>query len=473
MFFLLSFAFSKKSAIIVCGLKDSLFQGVVNLVTFQKNFVIGLMLFALFLGAGNIIFPPALGQLAGENLVVAMIGFLITGVGLPLIAVLAIANSNTGETGGLQTIASRVHPAFGVIFTMIVYMAIGPFFGIPRTATVSYEIGIVPFLSSNLGQSNWPLFLFTIVFFTVTVAFALNPAKLVDRIGKVLTPALFIIIGALVIKSILTPMGTIQDAQGDYITQPFFRSFVEGYLTMDVIAALVFGIIIINALKAEGIKKKSEAFKATFIAGVIAAIGLTFVYVSLGFIGATSVEAIGIQDNGGAILALASNVLYGSAGKMILALTIIFACLTTSIGLVSACAQYFEENFPKLSYKSYVFIFAGFSALIGNFGLTQLINISLPVLMMIYPLAIVLMIMSFFDHLFNRQPIVYILALSFTAIISIFDGLKLTSINIDPVVKVLEHLPLYEQQIGWLIPAIVGIILGVIITALSPTKRSA
>lgn len=439
-------------------------------MSIQKNFVIGLMLFALFLGAGNIIFPPALGQLAGDNLVISMIGFLITGVGLPLIAILAIAHSNTGESGGLQSIASRVHPVFGVVFTMIVYMAIGPFFGIPRTATVSYEIGIVPFLSTSAAQSNWPLFIFSIVFFAITIAFALNPAKLVDRIGKILTPILFIVIGALVIKSIYTPMGSIQAAQGDYITQPFFRSFVEGYLTMDVIAALVFGIIIINALKAEGITKKSEAFKATLIAGFIAAIGLTFVYVSLGFIGATSVESIGVQDNGGAILALASTVLYGSAGKTILALTIIFACLTTSIGLVSACAQFFEETFPKLSYKTYVLIFAGFSTIIGNFGLTQLINISLPMLMMIYPLAIVLMIMSFFDKIFDRKPIVYILALSFTAIISIVDGLAVADIEMKSITEVLKHLPLYEQQIGWLVPAIVGIILGVIISFFTPKK---
>src|SRR5690625_6722074 len=172
------------------------------------------MLFALFLGAGNIIFPPALGQMAGENLFIAMLGFLITGVGLPLVAILAIANSNTGESGGLQSIASRVHPVFGVVFTMIVYMAIGPFFGIPRTATVSYEIGVVPFLTQDLSLTKCPLLLFTIVFFAITVALALNPAKLVDRIGKVLTPILFIIIGALVLKSLFTPMGKISEAHG-------------------------------------------------------------------------------------------------------------------------------------------------------------------------------------------------------------------------------------------------------------------
>lgn len=433
-------------------------------MTIRNNIVIGLMLFALFLGAGNIIFPPALGQLAGDNLFIAMVGFLITGVGLPLVAILAIANSNTNENGSLQTIASRVHPAFGVIFTMVVYMAIGPFFGIPRTATVSYEIGILPFLSSELAEMRWPLLAFTIVFFAITVAFSLNPAKLVDRIGKVLTPILFVIIGALVVKSILTPMGEIQAPRGDYISQPFFSSFVDGYLTMDVIAALVLGIIIINSLKAAGITKKKEVFKATLIAGSIAATGLTFVYVSLGYIGATSVESIGIQDNGGAILALTSTVLYGNAGKFILALTILFACLTTSIGLVSACAQYFVERFPKMSYTTYVLIFSSFSAAIGNFGLTQLINISLPILMMIYPLAIILMLMSFIDKLFDRKPIVYILALSFTAVVSFFDGLKAANIKIEAAIKLLEYLPLYEQQIGWLVPAIVGGLIGFVIS---------
>jgi branched-chain amino acid:cation transporter, LIVCS family len=431
-------------------------------LTLRKNFLIGLMLFALFLGAGNIIFPPLLGQLAGENLIIAMAGFLITAVGLPLVAVLAIANA--GGHSGLQTIAGRVHPVFGIVFTMIIYMAIGPFFGIPRTATVSYEIGVVPFLSDRAALSDWPLALFTIVFFLITIAFALNPAKLVDRIGKVLTPVLFVVISALAIKSILTPIGTIGQAQGDYITHPFFRSFVEGYLTMDVIAALVFGIVVVNALKVEGVTKRGPILKAMMVAGLIATAGLTFVYISLSYIGATSANMIGMQENGGAILSLASTVLYGSAGTTILAVTIIFACLTTSIGLVSACAQFFNEIFPRLSYKIYVLIFAGFSAVIANVGLTELIAISLPVLMMIYPIAIVLMLMSFIDKSFGRKPIVYILALSATAIVSIFDGLLVADINVKPVTKLLAHLPLYEQNIGWLVPALVGGLVGVIIS---------
>lgn len=431
-------------------------------MSIQKNFIIGLLLFALFLGAGNIIFPPLLGQMAGDEFWISMVGFLVTGVGLPLIAVLAIANSG----GSLQTIASRVNPTFGIIFTLVIYMAIGPFFGIPRTATVSYEIGIVPFLPTSIASTSWPLALFTIVFFIITLALALNPAKLVDRIGKILTPILFLVIGSLAVKSIVSPMGTIGQAQGDYVTSPFFRSFVEGYLTMDVIAALVFGIVVINALKAEGVTERPAVMKAMAIAGVIAAGGLALVYISLGYIGATSVNVIGLQDNGGAVLALASTVLFGSFGTTILALTIIFACLTTSIGLVSACAQFFVQLLPQYSYKTFVFIFAGFSTLVANVGLTQLISFSVPVLLMVYPLAIVLMLMSFIDKWFDRQPIVYILALVATAFVSVFDGLRGVGIDVKSVTSILSYLPLYEQQIGWLIPAIVGALIGVLLRPL-------
>jgi LIVCS family branched-chain amino acid:cation transporter len=424
-----------------------------------ENIVVGLMLFALFLGAGNIIFPPLLGQLAGESLVIAIFGFLITGVGLPLLAVIAIAKSG----GDLQEIASRVHPMFGLIFTVVVYLVIGPLFAIPRTATVSYEIGVAPFLPEAWLLEAWPLIVFSILFFIVTVLFALNPTKLVDRIGKILTPILIVVISLLTIKSMITPMGDIGPTQGAYKESPFFESFLQGYLTMDVLAALVFGIVVIHALKDKGVSSREELVKSTIFAGVIAAVGLSLVYISLSYIGATSTEAIGIHDNGGSILALSSNALFGSFGSIILAITIAFACLTTSIGLVAAASQFFEKLTPKVSYKMYVFIFAGFSAVVSNVGLAQLISFSVPVLLAIYPLAIVLMILSFIDKSFNRAPIVYRLSLLFTSFISIFDGFKAAGITFSAVERVLTNLPLYSQGIGWLIPGIVGGIIGFII----------
>lgn len=428
-------------------------------LSFSESLTIGLMLFALFLGAGNIIFPPYLGQLAGTNIIPALLGFLLTGVGLPLLGILAIAKSG----GDLQTIASRVNPLFGIIFTLIVYLAIGPFFGIPRTGTVAFEIGIAPFLSDSFSSSFWSLLLFTAVFFTVTVLFALNPTKLVDRIGKILTPILILVIGSLAVKSIITPMGEIGPPIGSYTADAFFESFLQGYLTMDAIAALVFGIVIIQAIHSKGLSDKKVIIKTTVFAGFIAATGLALVYISLGYIGAASVDAIGLQDNGGAIIALASRVLYGDFGGLILAVAIIAACLTTSIGLVSACAQFFNKILPRFSYVNYVLFFALFSAAIANVGLTQLIAISLPVLLAIYPLAIVLVLLSFIDHLFYRKPSVYVISLSLTAFISIFDGFRAAGITFAAIDEALGILPLYAQGIGWVVPALAGTILGIII----------
>lgn len=428
-------------------------------LTNSETLTIGLMLFALFLGAGNLIFPPYLGQLAGEQLLPAIIGFLLTGVGLPLLGILAIAKAG----GDLQSIAGRVHPVFGIVFTMIVYLAIGPFFGIPRTATVAFEIGTAPSLSAEMASSFWSLFLFTIIFFVITVLFALNPTKLVDRIGKILTPILIVVIGFLAVKSFLTPMGPIGAPVGNYDTEAFFESFLQGYLTMDAIAALVFGIVIIQSIRAKGVEDKNTILKTTAYAGFIAAAGLSLVYLSLSYIGATSVEAIGMQENGGEVIALASRVLYGEIGGIILAAAITFACLTTSIGLVSATSQFFNKIFPQLPYVVYVFIFAGFSTVIANVGLTQLIAISLPVLLAIYPLAIVIVILSFFDHSFYQKSYVYVIPLVLTGIVSVFDALKSSGFEFNAITQIFSYLPFYEQGIGWLVPAIIGTLAGIII----------
>jgi len=430
-----------------------------NTLTKMDILILGLMLFALFLGAGNIIFPPYLGQLAGDQLAIAVTGFLLTGVGLPLLGILAIAKAG----GDLQSIAGRVHPVFGIVFTLIVYLAIGPFFGIPRTATVAFEIGTAPFLSADFAESFWSLTIFTLIFFTITVLFAMNPTKLVDRIGKVLTPLLILVIGLLAVKSFLTPMGSINSPVGNYDTKAFFESFLQGYLTMDAIAALVFGIVIIQSVRSKGVTDTRTILKATAYAGFIAAIGLSAVYLSLSYIGATSVEAIGLQDNGGIIIAMASRILYGEIGGIILSAAISFACLTTSIGLVSATAQFFFKIFPKISYIAYVLFFAAFSAIISNVGLTQLIEISLPVLLAIYPVAIVLVILSFFDRVFYRKPFVYIIALSATAVVSIFDSLRSTGIAFERIDSMLSYLLFFEEGIGWILPAAIGTFIGIAI----------
>lgn len=425
-----------------------------NLST-KQIMAVGLMLFALFFGAGNMIFPPFLGQEAGTHVWTAIIGFLITGVGLPLLAIIAIA-----RVGDVQTMASRVHPVYGVIFTVVMYLVIGPLFAIPRTGTVSYEIGVIPFLSENAVNSPLPLAIFSVVFFAITAWLAMNPTKLVDTIGKILTPALLIILAVIVIKALITPLGDPQTPTGPYLDGPFFKGFVEGYLTMDTIAALVFGIIVISSIQGLGVSNKKSITKICVQAGLIAAAGLALVYLSLAYIGSTAPDALGIQENGGALLSKAADHLFGSFGSIILALAIVFACLTTSIGLVSACATYFNKLMPRYSYKTIVLIFSIFSMIIANIGLTQLIAFSVPVLVIIYPLAIVLIVLSFFHNFFKGYSLVYIVALIPTGIISLIDGLNTAGLNVSAITDTLSFLPLFNQGIGWIVPAIIGAIVG-------------
>lgn len=422
----------------------------------KENLAVGFMLFALFLGAGNIIFPPELGQNAGTEFLSSIIGFLITGVGLPLIGIVAVAKNG----GDLQVVANRVHPVFSLIFTSVIYLSIGPLFAIPRTGAVTYEIGIAPFLPETV-QSSWlPLFITSVLFFGIVLYLSLNPTKLVDRIGKVLTPALLIIIALLAVKSFMTPMGEFGAPHGVYKTNAFSESFIQGYLTMDVLASLVFGIVIVQSLQAKGITDRSKQVTITIFSGIIAAIGLAFVYVSLEYIGATSTDSIGYLGDGGSIIAESARVLFGNAGNVILSLVITLACITTAVGLVSANATFFNKLFPKLPYKFLVVIFTFFSLFISNFGLEKLISITLPVLLFIYPIAIVLMFLVMFDKLFNRAPIVYILALLATALVSIYDGIKAAGFKFPWYENILELLPLYDQSIGWLVPAIIGMLVG-------------
>jgi branched-chain amino acid:cation transporter, LIVCS family len=422
----------------------------------KRTLSVGLMLFALFFGAGNLIFPPALGQAAGEMVWQSMAGFFITGVGLPLLGVIALARAG----GGLQTLTERVNPLFGTVFAIILYLAIGPFFGIPRTGTVAFEMAAMPFLPEGMN-TGLPMFLFTVVFFAITYWLALNPSKLVDRIGNILTPLLLFIIGSVLVKALITPVGKLGQAAPEYESSPLVKGFMDGYLTMDTLGALAFGIVVISAVKKPGMKKENVT-KMVIKAGVIAAVCLAGVYGILAYLGATS-QTLGKSENGGQILTNVVFQLFGEPGNLLLGLAVALACLTTSVGLVTATGEFAHKMFPKLPYKLVIFVLSIFSAGVANVGLSQLITISVPVLTAIYPVAIVLIILSFFHDVFSGRQEVYLGSIIATAFVSIADGLKAFGMNIGTINQIYSYIPLYADGIGWLIPAIIGAVVGFII----------
>lgn len=420
---------------------------------------IGLMLFSFFFGAGNFIFPPVLGQAAGDNLLSATIGFCISGVGLPLLGIIAMAINRSDNPDNL---ASPVHTNFAKALVIICALTIGPFFAIPRTAAVSFDTGILAFVPA--GYHDLGMIAYSLFFFLLTYYLSVNPSKIIDNIGKIMTPMLLICLAILIAFVLLDPLGPTQAAQGDYAEVPFFKGFQEGYNTMDLLAAMLFGAATVNAIESKGILDHKLLTRLCIYAGIIAATFLALIYSSLAYTGATSVQAFGIVSNGGQLLNQIAVHYMGNFGKVILALIIFFACITTSIGLTSSISGYFNALFnEKIQYQRYVLAISVFSFAVSNVGLSNIIKFSIPVLCMLYPIVIVLVLLNVCSGLFKRDPYIFRPCVLFTTIFAILDGLKAAGINTGFIHASLEaYMPLYNIGFGWVVPCIAGIVLGFI-----------
>ncbi|MAF88179.1 MAG: branched-chain amino acid transport system II carrier protein [Pseudomonas sp.] len=413
---------------------------------------LGFMTFALFLGAGNIIFPPSAGMASGEFIWQAALGFLLTGVGLPLLTVVALARVG----GGMDRLTAPLGKVAGTVLAVAVYLAIGPLFATPRTAVVSFEMGIAPF-SGNAGM---PLFIYTLVFFAAMLFLVLNPGQLVNRIGKFITPVLLAALLVLGGAAIFAPAGEVGAASESYRASPLIKGFLEGYLTMDTLGALVFGIVIATAIRDRGVTEPALVTRYSMIAGVIAAVGLSLVYLALFYLGATSQGIAAGAENGVQILTTYVQHTFGTPGSLLLAVVITLACLTTAVGLTTACGEFFSALLP-VSYRTVVVVFALFSLLVANQGLTQLISVSVPVLVGLYPLAIVLVALSLLDRFWVSPSRVFVPVMAVTLIFGVVDGLAAAGF-IDWVPVLFTQLPLADQSMGWLVPVLVMLVFAVV-----------
>ncbi|WP_033170243.1 branched-chain amino acid transport system II carrier protein [Selenomonas sp. ND2010] len=418
---------------------------------------VGFMMFSIFFGAGNLIFPPALGQAAGDHVLTAMIGFLVTGVGLPLLGITAIALQ-----GGkyIEFIRKMTYPWMATMLLVILYLTIGPLFAMPRTGAVSFEIGIRPFLTADnmtLGQA-----IYTAIFYAASYYLALNPNKLIDRVGKMLTPVLLVFLVILFAKAFVTPLGDILDATGAYIKTPFVQGFQDGYQTMDLLASLAIGTLVVNAIRMRGVTSNRAISQVCLIAGLISVVLMSMVYGSLSYIGATSASVLGHSENGGQLLAAAISIFFGPAGNLLVAVIISLACLTTCCGITSGTAWFFNKLFKnKISYERLLLFSILFSFVASNVGLTQIITLTIPFLVGIYPLVIVFVLLSLFDRFIGWRRSVYRGAMNCTMIFAIIDGLNAASIQLPGVNEFLTaYLPFYSITMGWVIPALLGAALG-------------
>ena len=440
-------------------------------LSFKEYIYVASMLFGMFFGAGNLIFPVYMGQVAGRNMWAAVLGFLITGVGLPLLGVAALGIS---RSNGLFDLSHKVGRPYAFFFTCALYLTIGPFFAIPRCATTSFTVGLEQILPHD--DKSWLyLLLFSLLFFAVTLVLSLRPGKILTYVGKVLTPCFLVFLAIMVFVTILHPTTSIGavEPQGAYAAQPFFTGFLEGYNTMDAIAGLAFGIVVIDVIRRMGVDNDDAIAEDVLSSGLLAGALMALIYVLSILVGAQSRGIFELSENGGIALTQIAGHYLGGVGLFILAFTITFACLKTSIGLVTSCSETFVKmTHGKLSYKAWAILFTLFSFAVSNVGLSAIIEYSVPMLMLIYPPAIALILLAFIGKFFAHDRAVYVATMIGTWAAAIFDCMKTlpasvqTSLRLDvPIAFAEKYLPLFDKNLGWLLPALVGFVIGMVIHA--------
>ncbi len=422
----------------------------------KDKLLIGITLFSMFFGAGNLIFPPFLGAQAGTGTWVAFAGFAVSAVCLPILGVLAVTKS-----GGLENLTSRVHPKFSFIYILILYLAIGPCLAIPRTASTSFSIAVQPFWEN--GESIWAAQLaYSLIFFVLAAVIAMHPEKLTEYLGKRLTPILLTLIAVVFIATLVRGAGIAAEPESLYQDMAAAQGFLDGYQTMDTLAALNFGMIVAMNIREKGVTEEKQVVKETISAGWIAGLVLLIVYSLLAFIGRSSSGRFPGAANGTETLTDMVQFLFGRTGMILLGVIFVIACFNTCVGLLCCCGKYFTSVFPKISYRGWVYIFAVISMLIANLGLDEILKFSVPVLNAIYPLAILLIILACLHKYIAGYPGIYPWSALFCGISSVLLVLGTEGISIPFAAGFMEKMPGFEAGLGWLLPTAVGAGIGIL-----------
>ena len=446
-------------------------------LTSKEYLVVASMLFGLFFGAGNLIFPVHMGQMAGRCLTPAALGFLITGVGLPLLSVAALGIS---KSEGLFDLGCKAGRPYAYFFTCLLYLTIGPFFAIPRCATTSFTVGIEQAVPQAAEHLRLWLLVFSAVFFAAALLFSLYPGKILTWVGKILNPFFLLFLGILLIVALIDPSAAISEVspEGSYAAQAFSTGFLEGYNTMDALAGLAFGIIVVQVIRGLGVTDPDTVASSTVKAGVFSSLLMAAIYIAVSVVGAQSRGLFETSENGGIALAQIAQHYLGGAGLFILAATVTLACLKTSVGLITSCAETFCGMFPKgPGYRAWAVLFTLISFALSNFGLSTIISYSVPVLMFLYPLAIALVLLALLGKFYQQDRKVYVSVIACTLPAALYDLICALPDGIyhaigGEVIRAagLRVLPFAGMGLGWIFPMALGFGIGLVLHAVRPVK---
>lgn len=402
-------------------------------------FLVGFSLFAMFFGAGNLIFPTYLGYKAGSYWLPAFVVYIISDGLLAMVALYSVM-----KRGGMDNFLKPLGKYLGNGILICICLCIGPIVAIPRTATITHSLGVENF---HLPFSNQVLT--SAVFFLITYLICIKADKIVDIIGKYLTPSLLTFLVLLILAGALYPVGEIP--KGENITSILNNAFVSGFQTLDGLGGALFSVVIVNAFNFYNVPK--EKYNRTVVASLGVALGcLTIVYGGLCYLGATSVNNVVDATNGTPILNSFTSLLFGRSGVLVLSMIVILACLTTSVALASSTSEFFAKLLPQIGYGKFLFVVILFSFALSTLGIDSIINIAVPILFVLYPPVIVLIFTSFFANKYNcDRAIKYTSILAFVfGILSVLSGMNLRGMSV--LKNVLVKLPLSSFGFEYLIP---------------------
>lgn len=433
-------------------------------LTSKQSLFVGVTLFSMFFGAGNLIIPPLLGLQAGEAVVPAMVGFLVTGIGLPMLGIIAV-----GLAGTIRDLASRVHPLFAHVFVAAIYLAIGPCLAIPRTSSTSFEM-FEPLLPAGLSLEVARL-VFSVVFFAVAYLLAMHPNALTRLLGRITGPALIALLVFVIGAALFDPASGLEAAHATYASAPTMSGFLTGYQTMDLLASLTFGIVIATNIRELGVTDNAGLTREVSRAGIFAGVLMGIIYCGLALVGVNIAAVLPGATNGAEILAASAGQHFGTVGTVVVAAIFLLACLNVCIGLISCCGTYFSDEFPRIPYRVWALGFAVFSCVVSNFGLDAILTFSVPLLNAMYPMAIVLVVMGMLHKVCDGMPAVWPCAVGLTAVVSIVTSLR--DAFFTGAWLPFDVLPFADLGMNWVVPALLGALIGVVVSFAGKKLQSA
>lgn len=425
--------------------------------------VLGMMVFALFLGAGNIIFPPMAGYHSGTDWFSTSLGFIVTGVVLPFITLITVAVKGRGER-----LSVDLPRWVSVTFWVALYLILGSTFAMPRVTNTAYELSFLPL--GFVEKSTASHLIFAFVFNFVSMFFMLRQGTMISAIGKFMTPALLFLLVAVGIAVVRTPLSPINEPINQYADFAFFSGIVDGYQTMDVLSAMAFGGIVARALASRGITSPQDVVVITIKAGLIAVGLLAALYICLFYLGATSDAVSQTATNGGQIFSRYVDALYGALGTWLMCGIVLLASMTTFVGVTSACADFFATFHPRLNYRFWVVVSTLLTTVVSTFGLDTLLRVTIPVLLLIYPTTVALVFLQFARRKMRNPRFTYGFTVAVLVVMSTFDTLNNTGLLSENMLAALHRIPLFKEGLGWLLPGVIAFIISFIAGNMKPAK---